>query len=1413
MSQFRVLYRDFLTRILDLELLSSRGDIERLLVQFAAMLGAFSFTFTCYFVPRYSHAKLSADLLARLAHVDQDLLISTTMAVAGLFTVLAWNTVLPDRRDCLILGLLPVRQRTIFFAKLAALATILGLSILAINSFTGLAYPFTAAAPDAGALTILRSLLAWWFTMIAAGAFVCCSLLGIQGLASQLMPYRLFLRLSSGLQLTAFFVILAGYILKPPFPHVWPSAWFLGLYLQLSGTADAHLTALAARGSLACLIAVPVAALTFGLAFRRNNRRIIEQPDIAPARRSRPFVQKLFPEPIDRAVIFFTARTIARSRHHRLLLAAYGGIGLAIALAYTRDLVYPSGSIERLWSHPQWNQPNAPLLAGSFILLFFAVIATRAVMSLPIALRANWIFRLTAIEEPAAYCAATRKALLILCAAPILLMCAAVFLSLWPLQPALQHLALLSVAAFVMTDLALYRFRKVPFACSYLPGKANLHVRLGIGAIAFIFLATQGVELEYWTLSHPTGYLILLGVLLLLAFLAYRRTATHPLSQLQFEEQPPEDIESLKLYDDGGPSLPPQNMPSVRPTSGSFATPVTSARIRTPQLFSQFPGSDPFDVPRAPFSLEQLARDLLGGVRILTRAPGFSAAAIAMIALGLGWNTTIYSIVNTILNKPAPVVEARSLVSFGVKRMGRPTDPGDNNYAEYVDYARTTSTMQQLAATVAERFNMILPDGSSYRMRGTLVTGNYLDTLRVGLFMGRQFTADEVSGAAPLAVIITYPVWQTQFQSAANVLGKTVTLNGYPATIIGVAPPHFHGATIAPNLEICVPVLAYARLQLAAGLDTKLEHGIGIIGRLADHASLSSAQVEFDSLTDRLRQAFPQLEGDKKMVLAHYSATAFGPNSGRQARVFLAIVMAVTLLTLVIVCANVANLMLARAISRQREIAIRLSMGASRARLLRMLFAEGLVLSGAAGAVAWLFASWATRALVSLLPHLESGALFDVDFTPDARVAVYAMLLALLSTLAFTMVPALRAWRQDLLPSLRTGEQAVIRGRSPLATGLTVGQLALCVMLLVGGGLAWRSLSLIDTADLGFNRDHVLLAGVNFSGLQTPGILTRVRQSLAALPGVTSVSWSIAAPPHSHPGMLQPAHAAGSSNTTETDITMAGPDYLHTLGVPFLAGRDFLPTDQDAAIVNHKLAAALWPNQPAIGQTFTVAGTKPFQVVGVVPDAAFNGVGFDGSFSGLSPAERRPFVFLSDRDAPLERTIHVRYTGDLAALVAALRMAIHQVDPRLAVFSVRTMEAEWRDFTAPIRAVTTLLALFALGSLVLASIGLYAVTSFYTARRTREFGIRMALGATPRQTLQAVFKEALLLTAAGLGIGLVICLAISSALTHLLFGITPTDIVTYAAVVISMSAVSLLASYLPARRASRIDPIESLRAD
>jgi hypothetical protein len=563
--QFRVLYRMFLTSVVDLDFLPNPGDIRKLAIQLIAMLSAFGLVVTVYELPRYSGSTLSPQQILMAAWGDQEFLIATTMTIAGLLAVLAWNAVLPTRQDALVLGPLPLHTRTVGLARIAASASTLGLSMAGLNAFTGISFPFVWIPPSGNAL---RSLAAYWLTMAAAGIFVFCALLAVQGVAALILTHRLFLRISAALQLASFFAILSVYFLKPPLANpqaltapanqgllaALPSFWFLGLFQQLNGSTHAAFGPLAARAVLALCAALLMAAATFALAYRRSLRRLVEEPDITPGDRVRPLarltsflVARIVPKPLERAILLFTARTIARSREHRLLLAAYGGLGLALALAYARGYLYG-------YAGNSWRHANVPFIAGSVVVLFFAVIGMRAVFSLPVAHASRWVFRLTAIHPPASYFAAVRKSLFVLATGPVWIGCAVLYLSIWPARTALEHLALLVVAGILLVEGALYKFRKIPFACSYLPGKANLHVRVYAFGILFLFLADSGSRLELWALYSPARFLPLFAAILAAAIWTRRRTARFaaaPGNRIQFEDLPPAEIFALDLRPDG----------------------------------------------------------------------------------------------------------------------------------------------------------------------------------------------------------------------------------------------------------------------------------------------------------------------------------------------------------------------------------------------------------------------------------------------------------------------------------------------------------------------------------------------------------------------------------------------------------------------------------------------------------------------------------------------------------------------------------------------------------------------------------------------------------------------------------------------------------------------------------------------
>ena len=565
--QFRVLFRSFFSRAVDLELLSPGGEIDKLMIQFAAILAAFNFVVAYILVPRYFTSIQPHSLLVVSAWSDEEFLISTTISVVGLFIVLAWENLLPDARDSFALGILPVRTRTVALAKVTSIGCAVGAIVLLVNVFTSLCYAGIASV-DGSILALLRTFSAYWLTMCMASLFTLGLFISIQGLAAQALSYRAFQRLSGTIQLLAFFSILAAYFLKPqlatvggltaPQNRTWltwlPSYWFLGIFHELNGSANPILAQLARHGLYMTGLAITVAAFSLSLVYGRTVKKIVEQPDIAPSDRSHHssgalsrLVGLMCNRPIDRALLLFALRTFVRSRKHRLLLAMFSGIGLAIALAYTESLLHGE------WEQ-RWNETNSPLMVASLILLFFVVFGMRIVFTFPYALKSNWIFRVTAVQRPARYFFAVRKSLYGLAAFPILTVSALFLLTIWPGRPVMFHILVLATVAVIVVEKSLYGFRKIPFACSYLPGKANLNVTLGCYAAVILFAAHQGGSLEFWAMQRIARYVVLLAILLIWAIRSryrFREFATAPLTPIQFEDRSPNEILTIDLRRDG----------------------------------------------------------------------------------------------------------------------------------------------------------------------------------------------------------------------------------------------------------------------------------------------------------------------------------------------------------------------------------------------------------------------------------------------------------------------------------------------------------------------------------------------------------------------------------------------------------------------------------------------------------------------------------------------------------------------------------------------------------------------------------------------------------------------------------------------------------------------------------------------
>jgi hypothetical protein len=549
-SQFRVLYRVFWLRVVDLEVLSPDSDTQRLLGHIAAMLAGISVLFTAPLI--LAGGGLAEPDLWTAEH----LFIATTMTIVGLLATLSWESSFPDRRDLLVLGPLPVRVRTVFLAKLAALAGVLSFSIVSLNCFIGLVWPFLFSHPGTGLLGDVRAIGAYWITITVAAIFIFCCVLCLQGAAALLLPWQLFLRLSSLLQVSAFILLLGGYLLEPSLESITalsepanqgllkclPSYWFLGLFQQLNGTMQPAFALLAARAWTGLVIAAALALMLLLTAWFWRLRRAIEQPDILPGRSGVIGLARLS-SLVETAVVQFALRSLLRSRQHRLFYAFYLCLGLAISLfstgiAQTRDEpVARSGEL-----------PSA-YLAASLMVLCFAILGLRLVVAIPVALRANWIFQLTQIHAPGVYVRAVRQTLLGLSVVPVWLLISATMLWKFPMWTTLVHLLALWIVGSILIDIALLSLAKLPFACSYLPGKGKLHLLFWIGVILGIPLANQAGLIESWFLISRLRSALLIAVLALCA-IAVRQWTTRRgrrVEKMIFQEEEALDLISLKL--------------------------------------------------------------------------------------------------------------------------------------------------------------------------------------------------------------------------------------------------------------------------------------------------------------------------------------------------------------------------------------------------------------------------------------------------------------------------------------------------------------------------------------------------------------------------------------------------------------------------------------------------------------------------------------------------------------------------------------------------------------------------------------------------------------------------------------------------------------------------------------------------
>jgi predicted permease len=820
-------------------------------------------------------------------------------------------------------------------------------------------------------------------------------------------------------------------------------------------------------------------------------------------------------------------------------------------------------------------------------------------------------------------------------------------------------------------------------------------------------------------------------------------------------------------------------------------------------------------------------QDLRGGLRMLKKSPGFTFVAILSLALGIGANTAIFTIINAVFLHPLPVEEPSRLAEM----FTRDTQTIDTNVnfqltptslPNYEDYRAQNTVFSGLADVT---FPIPLNWGGQaepQQLNASLASGNFFDVLGVKPYRGRTFIADgdKKIGGNP-EVVLSYSLWARQFGSDDKFIGQTITLNGTPYTVVGITPPSFKGVVSLGRPDVLwIPITM--RDYVLTGQLKNLENNrrfrwTSIVGRLKPQVGIAEAQAAMKTIAAGLEKEYPRDNKGRTVELYPLNESALGINQRRQFSLAGSVLMGVVGLVLLIACVNLANLLLAQAAKREKELSIRVAMGAGRFRLVRQLLTESTVLSLFGGLAGLLVAYWGRNVLWSFRPPFLLEGSIDLSF--DARVMGFTLLISVLTGLLFGIIPALKASGTDVNEVLKTGGRAGALGwtHNRLRGLLVISEIALALVALVGSGLFLRSMQNAQQYNPGFESQNLFqmlfdLGALRYDENHGQQFFREVIERAKSVPGVANAS--VSANGVFGGGISATIFREGEQTDPNNRGTLVNfddvtPGHFETMRIPLLSGRDFTDFDREnttpVAVINQAMANLVWPGQEALGKRFAIVQEPNLiQVVGVVGTTVVGQIGEDPQPVAYFPMRQQysPFAALV-----------VRTTGNPEALLGAVRTQAQQIDKNLAFTNVQTVQQILGQGLWAARMGAALLGLFGALALILASIGIYGVLAYSVAQRTSEIGLRMALGAQPRQVLGLVLKQGMLLALIGATAGILVALPVARLAAGLLYGVSATDPLTYVGITLLLMGVALLACYLPARRATRIDPLVALRVD
>lgn len=822
-------------------------------------------------------------------------------------------------------------------------------------------------------------------------------------------------------------------------------------------------------------------------------------------------------------------------------------------------------------------------------------------------------------------------------------------------------------------------------------------------------------------------------------------------------------------------------------------------------------------------------RDLRQGVRQLVRRPAFTLAAVGSLALGIGLTTTLFSVVNAVLLRDTPIERPEQLVEIYTK-LSDEFPELTTSYPDYLSLKESVDAFDDMTAHSFVRGIMATTD-RPILVVGETVTANYFDVLGISLVRGRSFREDEnqVPGAVPV-IVMSHGLWQRSFGGREDILGSTTNLNGLDYTVIGVAPPELQGTIPGIPTDFWVPVMMVQQLEFSGmqatsdndpgttRLDRRGTRWLFVKGRLAEGRTIEQAESQIEAVFARLAQEYPATNEDIGPTVMPASSIRFHPMLDGYVRAASAVLLTAVGLVLLVACANVASMLLARGTARRRELAIRASIGAGRGQIVRQLLSEGLVLAAVGGTAGALLALWAGRLISGFGTDVFP---FPIDFNVslDANVLAFAIGVSLVTALVFGLMPALSASKLELVPALKEpigGQSGSARRRVTLRDALVVGQLALSLVLLVAGTLLVRGMLTARGTDIGFDPRPVAALSFNlqmngYDEARASDFRKRALEQLAALPGVEAVSVASRlplAPDINMTSVKVQGHHAPEDDGTPIDAVSIGADYFKVTGIPLVAGRAFtedeVSEDRQVAIINETMAKMYWPDGSAVGRQLYNGDfdSEPLLVVGVARDHKVRSVGEDP----------RPYIHLP-RSQSRSISIIARTSTPAEDALPMLRQTLWKLEPNI----LFTGSASASEVAAATMAPTTIgagiIGGFGALALMLAAVGLYGVIAYSVSLRTREVGIRMALGAAPGQVLRLVFGQGARLALVGVAIGTLASLGVGRVLSSMLYGVSPFDPIAYGVAAGLLLLVAAIANFAPAYTAARIDPLKALRID